>query len=289
MRFIGAHVSTAGGVENAPINAHKINATAFALFTKNPRQWKAPPLSEKTIHAFKENCITYNYKPDQILAHDTYLINLGHPDTMALEKSRIAFIDEIDRCDQLGLNMLNFHPGSHLEKKNTQNQSSINNCLEIISESLNLVLDKTQRVSVIIENTAGQGTNIGFSFEQIARIIEKVEDKKRVGVCIDTCHAFSAGYDLKSVEGFEQTWQQFDNIIGLKYLKGMHLNDSKKAYASKVDRHESLGKGELGIEAFQRIMALPCTNEIPLILETPNPDIWAEEITLLKQLSLQIE
>ncbi len=285
-KYIGAHVSVAGGLENAPANAHKINANAFALFTKSPRQWKAPPLSDKAIHLFKENCRRYNFSPDQILAHDGYLINLGHPGKSALKKSREAFIDELDRCFRLGLKTLNFHPGSHLQKTGAQLQSSIKKCLNTISESLNLAFEKTKGVMAVIENTAGQGTNVGVTFEQIAQIIEGIEDKTRVGVCIDTCHAFSAGYDLKSSDGFENTWKQFDEIIGFDYLKGLHLNDSKKAYDSKVDRHESLGKGTLGIKPFQRIMTLSRLDNIPLILETPNPEIWAEEIALLKEFSI---
>lgn len=283
MKYIGAHVSIAGGVQNAPVNAHRINATAFALFTKNQRQWHAPALTKEAIGSFRENCRRYGYTPDRILAHDSYLINLGHPEKSALEKSRAAFIDELQRCSRLGLTTLNFHPGSHLQKGKAMTEIGIEKCLETISESLNLALDQTKGVTAVIENTAGQGTNVGFSFEQIARMIQRVEDKERIGVCIDTCHAFSAGYDLKSAKGFEDTWRQFDDIIGFQYLKGMHLNDTKKAYASRVDRHESLGKGNLGMEAFRRIMASPRWDNMPLILETPDNTLWAEEIALLKQ------
>ncbi len=285
MKYIGAHVSAAGGVHNAPMNAHKIKGTAFALFTKNQRQWKSKPLSPEIIQAFQENCRQYEYSPGQILAHDSYLINLGHPVTAALEKSREAFLDEVQRCGQLGLDALNFHPGSHLESKARTSEHHIQKCLETIADSLNQILDVTQGVTVVIENTAGQGTNVGYSFEQIAEIIHRVEDKGRVGVCIDTCHAFSAGYDLKSVEGFKATWQLFEDVIGFQYLKGMHLNDSKKLLASRVDRHESLGQGTLGIEVFQRIMADHRFDNIPLILETPNSDQWAMEIALLTELA----
>ncbi|MBF0468517.1 MAG: deoxyribonuclease IV [Desulfamplus sp.] len=280
MKYIGAHVSSAGGVQNAPVNANKIGATAFALFTKNQRQWFASPLESKTVEAFKENCEQYAYSPDQILAHDSYLINLGHPESDGLEKSRAAFLDELERCEALGLSTLNFHPGSHLKKV------SETRCLEIIAESLNYVIDKTISVVPVIENTAGQGTNMGFCFEHIAQIIDQVEDKSRIGVCIDTCHAFSAGYDLKSEEGFDKTWRQFDEIIGFGYLKGMHLNDSKKPFSSRVDRHESLGDGTLGIEVFRRIMKDPRFDAIPLILETPDDTRWAKEIELLKSFVL---
>ena len=281
MKYVGAHVSAAGGVRNAPVNARKINATAFALFTKNQRQWQAKPFSPEEIQAFQKNCAQYGYFPGQILAHDSYLINLGHPEKVALEKSRTAFMDEMERCRQLGLETLNFHPGSHLAKKDRTSESHIQKCLNTISDSLNRVLSATHGVTVVIENTAGQGTNVGYTFEQIAEIIRQVEDNARVGVCIDTCHAFSAGYDLKSEQGFKKTWQLFDDIIGFGYLKGMHLNDSKKMLNSRVDRHESLGQGTLGMEVFRRIMADPRFDDIPLILETPDNERWAEEIALL--------
>jgi len=274
MKYIGAHVSTKGGVENAPFNAHEIGANALALFTKNQRQWAAKPLGDENIELFKTNCQKYGIELDQILAHDSYLINLGHPEAQGLEKSRKAFVDEMQRCEQLDIKMLNFHPGSHLKKISQEK------CLKTISDSINISLDVTNQVTAVIENTAGQGTNMGFTFEQIAAIIDNIEDKIRVGVCIDTCHAFSAGYDLKN--NFDKTWQEFDKIIGFKYLKGMHLNDSKKAFSSRVDRHESIGKGTLGIEVFRQIMLDSRFDNIPLILETPNSDIWAQEIALLK-------
>ncbi|WP_372949915.1 deoxyribonuclease IV [Mariniphaga sp.] len=277
-KYIGAHVSAAGGVENAPVNAFEIGATAFALFTKNQRQWQAKPLAEESISAFKENCEKFGFKPEQILPHDSYLINLGHPEKAALQKSRDAFLDEMQRCEQLGLDRLNFHPGSYL------NQISEEECLSIIAESINISLEKTKGVIAVIENTAGQGTNLGFSFYQLKKIIDQVEDKSRVGVCIDTAHAYSAGYDLKTKAGFEKVFQEFDEVIGFEYMKGMHLNDSKKDFGSKVDRHDSLGKGTLGLEVFECIMNDDRFNGIPLILETPNEDLWAEEIKLLKSL-----
>ncbi len=277
-KYIGAHVSAAGGVENAPVNAHEIGATAFALFTKNQRQWQAKPLTEESISAFKTNCEKFGFKPQQILPHDSYLINLGHPEKTALKKSRDAFLDEMQRCEQLGLDRLNFHPGSHL------NQISEDECLSLIAESINISLEKTNGVIAVIENTAGQGTNLGFSFYQLKKIIDQVEDKSRVGVCIDTAHAYSAGYDLKTKSGFENVFQEFAEVIGFEYLKGMHLNDSKKDFGSKVDRHDSLGKGTLGLEVFECIMNDDRFTGIPLILETPNEELWAEEIKLLKSL-----
>ncbi len=275
MKYIGAHVSAAGGVENAPENAHRIGATAFAVFTKNQRQWTAKPLTQQSIDAFKANCKKYGYEPHQILPHDSYLINLGHPETAALEKSRNAFLDELQRCELLGLDRLNFHPGSHL-KKITEDA-----CLATIAESINWALEKTSGVMAVIENTAGQGTNLGFSFYQLKKIIDGVSDKSRVGVCIDTCHAYSAGYDFKTKAGFERVFSEFDEVVGFNFLKGMHLNDSKKELGSRVDRHESLGRGTIGLELFECIMNDSRFDGIPMVLETPNSDIWADEIKLL--------
>ncbi len=275
MKRIGAHVSAAGGVENAPLNAKKIGATAFALFTKNQRQWKAKPLSEKSVELFKKNCKECGYNPEHILPHDSYLINLGHPEKSALKKSRDAFFDEMQRCETLGLSLLNFHPGSHLDK------ISEDQCLEVIAESINMALEKTRTVTAVIENTAGQGTNIGYCFEHLARIIELVEDKSRVGVCYDTCHGFAAGYDITAEKGFDDVFEQFDRIVGFDRLKGVHLNDAKREAGSRVDRHESIGKGKLGLAPFQMLMADDRFDEIPMILETPDNDRWAEEIEML--------
>ncbi len=278
MKYLGAHVSASGGVENAPVNAHEIGATAFALFTKNQRQWIAKPLTEDSINSFKQNCIKYNYQPHQILPHDSYLINLGHPEKEALQKSRNAFLDEMQRCEQLGLDRLNFHPGSHL------NQISEEQCISLIADSINWVLSQTSGVMAIIENTAGQGTNLGYSFHQLRDIIDQVDDKNRVGVCIDTCHAYSAGYDIKTEEGFKNVFQKFEEIIGFEYLKGMHLNDSKKEIGSRVDRHDNLGKGTLGLDVFSFIMNDDRFDGIPLILETPDDNLWKGEIEMLKSM-----
>ena len=276
MKYIGAHVSASGGVYNAPVNAHNIGATAFALFTKNQKQWVAKPLTDEEIGLFKDNCAKYGFSAAQILPHDSYLINLGSPREEGLQKSRAAFIDEMRRCEQLGLDRLNFHPGSHLK------EISVDECLKTIAHSINLALDKTQGVTAVIENTAGQGSNLGYTFEQSAQIIDQVEDKSRVGVCIDTCHSFAAGYDLSTELGFTQVFEHFENVIGFKYLRGMHLNDAMKSLASKVDRHSTLGNGVLGMVPFQMIMKDPRFDEIPLILETPDPDIWAQELDMLR-------
>jgi deoxyribonuclease-4 len=278
MKYIGAHVSAGGGVENAPLNAKEIGAKAFALFTKNQKQWNASPLTTKSIDTFKKNCADYGFLPEMILPHDSYLINLGHPEEEGLNKSREAFNDEMIRCEQLGLKMLNFHPGSHL------NKISPDVCLSRIAESINIALEKTRGVTAVIENTAGQGTNMGYTFEQIAGVISQVEDKSRVGVCIDTCHAFTAGYDLRSKTVFDLTFAKFDEIIGWKYLKAIHLNDSKKELATRVDRHNSIGKGFIGIETFEVLMNDPYFDNLPIILETPDESLWAEEISLLYSL-----
>jgi deoxyribonuclease-4 len=278
MKYIGAHVSAAGGVEKAPLNAAEIGATAFALFTKNQRQWVAKPLTEASIEAFRANCEMHDFKPEQVLPHDSYLINLGHPDETALQKSRTAFIDEMNRCQQLGLCYLNFHPGSHLDR------IDIDDCLARIAESINLALDATEGVTAVIENTAGQGTNLGHRFEHLAAIIDGVEDKSRAGVCLDTCHTFAAGYDLRTTADCEATFAEFERLVGFEYLRGVHLNDAKSTYQSRVDRHQSLGRGNIGIEPFRFIMNDARFDGVPMVLETIEPDIWPDEIRLLHDL-----
>ena len=280
MKYIGPHVSASGGVENAPLNAMQVGATAFALFTKNQRQWFSTPLSENSIEAFKVNLEKSGISADYVLPHDSYLINLGSPEAEGLEKSRNSFLEEMRRCEQLGLKMLNFHPGSHLKK------ITLEECLARVAESINFALDKTSGVTAVIENTAGQGTNVGFSFQHLAYIIDKVEDKSRVGVCLDTCHTYSAGYDLKTESGYKATFEEFEDVVGFKYLRGIHLNDTKKEFGSRVDRHDSIGKGLLGMEFFERFMKDSRFDNIPLILETPDETLWAEEIKRLLAFSL---
>ena len=277
MKKIGAHVSASGGISNAPKNAALISANAFAFFTKNQRQWNAKKLDEKEINLFKIECLNNKIEVDHILPHDSYLINLGHPEKDKLNKSRDAFQIEMQRCQELGLKLLNFHPGSHL------NKISEKDCLSYISESINLALQKTNNVTAVIENTAGQGSNLGYRFEHLAEIIKNIDDKERVGVCIDTCHAFAAGYDLRTLKDSEKTFDEFNKIIGYKYLKGMHLNDSKKPLGSRVDRHHSLGYGEIGLDAFKFIMRNKNFDNIPMILETINPEIWEKEIMMLRK------
>lgn len=276
MKYIGAHVSAQGGVENAPLNARAIGATAFALFVKNQRQWKAAPLSAESIRKFKENCSACGYTSDIILPHDGYLINLGQPDPDKRRQSIEAFVDELERCSALGLDRLNFHPGSHLRLVSEEED------IKIIAASVREALDRVPGITAVFENTAGQGSNMGYCFEQLAGMLEKVGLPGRVGVCIDTCHAVAAGYDLTTPEGFEKVWSDFDRLIGFKYLKGMHLNDAKAGVGSHLDRHESLGKGSIGWSMFERIAQDSRFDKIPLILETVDPDIWKDEISRLK-------
>ena len=274
MKYIGAHVSASGGVEFAPINAHEIGANAFALFTKNQRQWVSKPLTEESIQLFKENCEKYNFQADYILPHDSYLINLGHPEEEGLAKSRAAFLDEMQRCEQLGLKLLNFHPGSSL------NKIAIEDSLALIAESINITLEKTKGVTAVIENTAGQGSNLGSEFWQLKYIIDRVEDKSRVGICLDTCHTYTAGYDI--VNDYDKVFDEFEKEVGFKYLRGMHLNDSKKELGSHVDRHDNIGKGLIGSTFFEKLMKDSRFDNMPLILETPDESKWAEEISWLR-------
>ncbi|WP_298631370.1 deoxyribonuclease IV [uncultured Porphyromonas sp.] len=275
-RYIGAHVSASGGVSNAVANALEIGANAFALFTRNQRQWYPKPLEEEEIEKFRSAVKEAGIEPKHILPHASYLINLGNPDHENLKKSRDAFLDEMQRCEQLGLTLLNFHPGSHLNKMSEED------CLAQIAEELNIALQKTKGVTAVLENTAGQGTNLGYRFEHLKAIIDQVEEKSRVGICIDTAHTLAAGYDIRTEEGYRETMYQVDKIIGLEYLKGIHLNDSLKELASRVDRHASVGEGVMGMTLFEVLMQDERLADIPIILETPNPDRWAEEIALLR-------
>lgn len=277
-KYIGAHVSASGGLGNAILNAEAIGANAFALFTRNQRSWVSKPLAQPEIDGFKALLVERGFRREMVLPHDSYLINLGSPDEETLQKSRAAFFNEMYRAQQLGLTMLNFHPGSHL------NRISEEECLDQIAREINLALSKTEGVTAVIENTAGQGTNLGWRFEHIARIIEGVDDKSRVGVCIDTCHTLAAGYDLTTEMGYQFTMDEFERIVGFKYLRAMHLNDSKKGTGSHVDRHEVLGEGAMGKEFFSRLMHDPRFDDMPIILETPDPMRWADEIKWLRSL-----
>lgn len=277
MKFFGAHVSASGGVENAPRNATEIGATAFALFTKNQRQWRSAPLTAASIEAFGRELSAAGVAARHVLPHDSYLINLGHPEEEGLERSREAFIDEMQRCEQLGLDRLNFHPGSHLKKISTEE------CLDRVAESINIALRATKGVTAVIENTAGQGSNVGFAFWQLKRIIDGVEDKSRVGVCLDTCHSFAAGYDLSSELACERTFEEFDREVGFEYLRGVHLNDALRPLGSRIDRHTPLGEGQIGWDCFRFIARDSRFDDLPLILETPDESRWTEEIAILNK------
>ena len=289
-KFVGAHVSASGGVQNAPLNAMAIGAKAFALFTKNQRQWKSKPLESKTIDAFRLNLEKSGILPKHILPHDSYLINLGHPEIEKLEKSREAFIDELERCEILGLDRLNFHPGSHLVKVPKKDPAYSDKiiqaeltCLDVIAESMNRAIEATKdsTVKLVIENTAGQGTNLGYKFEHLGHIIDKIEDKSRVGICLDTCHTFTGGYDLRTRQAYDETMDAFGRMVGFEYLMGMHINDSKPKLGSRVDRHHCLGQGEIGWDTFGFIMNDARMDDIPLILETIDETIWHQEIEAL--------
>lgn len=282
MKYIGAHVSTSGGIASTPVIASEMGMTAFALFTRNPSRWRAPKLTDKVVAEFRANCRELGFKPEVILPHDSFLINLGSGDAEKLALSREAFLDEMQRCEALGLTMLNFHPGAHMKLMSEED------CLERIAESVNITLGKTSGVTAVIESTAGQGSNLGFRFEHLARVIELVEDKSRIGVCIDTCHTFAAGYDLCTPGGYDDTWREFDQVIGFGYLRGMHLNDSKKGLGSRVDRHAPIGQGELGGDFFARLMADTRFDNIPLILETPDEALWPDEIKWLADKAGQV-
>jgi len=278
MKYIGAHVSASGGICNAILNAEAIGANAFALFTRNQRSWTSKPLNESEIHSFRDLLKERGFDPHYVLPHDSYLINLGSPDEETLQKSRAAFLDEMQRAEQLGLLLMNFHPGSHLKKISEEE------CLDQIAREINLALAQTNSVTAVIENTAGQGSNLGFKFSQIARIISGVDDKSRVGVCIDTCHTFAAGYNIRTPEGYDFTFDEFNREVGFNYLRAIHLNDSKKECGSHVDRHETLGNGAIGPDFFSRFMHDSRFDNIPIVLETPDPTHWADEIKWLRSL-----
>lgn len=278
MKYIGAHVSASGGVEKTPGRGAEIGANAIAIFTKNQRQWKAPAITDEQAKAFKAALTESGIRPEHVLPHTSYLINIATPDPENREKSIAALIDEVERADQLGLTMVNFHPGSGL-KELTEEET-----VTAVAEGMKRVLDETQNVALIVESTAGQGAHIGYKFEHLAGILEQVGRDDRVGICIDTCHMFGAGFDLRTIEGYEETISAFDRIVGLKHLKGIHLNDAKVELGSRKDRHDSIGAGTLGVVPFHAIMRDKRLDDMPIVLETPDPDLWAEEIAFLRKL-----
>jgi len=280
MHMIGPHTSIAGGLQNALISAHELGANALGMFTKNQRQWKAKPLDPEEIALFVKTCESLDFSSSQILVHDSYLINLANPDSVKRRQSLDAFIDELKRVEQLGLKLLNFHPGSHL------NQVDAREGLRLVAESLDIALSETGNAIAVIENTAGQGSNLGSNFEELAYLYEQCRTQERVGFCIDTCHAHAAGYNLGSIEEFEKAIARFDTLIGLDKLRGMHLNDAKSTYGSRVDRHAPLGAGNLGLEPFKAMMGDSRFENIPLILETTDPELWSKEIEMLRSFSI---
>ncbi len=279
MKYVGAHVSAAGGVENSPLNARRIGARAFALFTKNQKQWQAKPLEAARIAAFKKNLAESGIAPRHVLPHDSYLINLGHPDPEKREKSILALLDEARRAGQLGLSFLNFHPGSHL------GELSDEQCLDGIADGMKRILRETDGVILLVEGTSGQGHHVGHRFEHLARLLERVADPGRCGVCLDTCHMFAAGYDIRTAEAYEETMELFDAIVGRDNLRAAHLNDAKSDLGSRIDRHDSIGKGKLGVEAFRLLMNDPRFDDMPLILETIDEALWPAEIEFLYSLA----
>jgi deoxyribonuclease IV len=276
--LIGAHTSAQGGAYNALLEGQAIGATTIQLFTRNQRQWAAKPLTEEEIALFKETLTVTGLK--KIMSHDSYLINLGSADSEMLKKSRKAFKEELLRCQQLGISFLNFHPGA-------AGSESVEDCLLRICDSLLYLEDIVDKghTRLLLETTAGQGSSVGHCFEHLAFVIQRVHKKIPIGICIDTCHIFAAGYDIRTKAAWEKTLDQFDTSVGLKYLCAFHVNDSIKPLGSRRDRHASLGKGEIGLECFKVMMQHPKLREIPKYLETPHPDIWADEITTLREFS----
>ncbi|KZV90460.1 AP endonuclease [Exidia glandulosa HHB12029] len=282
---VGAHVSAAGGVENAVKNAARIGASAFALFLKSQRKWVSPPLTSSSALAFKAALTTYNFSPAHILPHGSYLLNLGNPSEAKRQQSYDCFLDDLKRAEQLGLQLYNFHPGS------TTGGCTKEESIGWIAENVNRALKETSGVTIVLENMAGQGNVIGSTFEDLRDIIALVEDKSRVGVCLDTCHMFAAGYDIRTKDAWEKTMSSFDAIVGTRYLKAMHLNDSMGEVGCKKDRHDNLGRGKLGLKTFEHIVRDPRTQGIPLVLETPCDDevdlgsVWRVELGVLNQLA----
>ncbi|MCX6825874.1 MAG: deoxyribonuclease IV [candidate division Zixibacteria bacterium] len=280
--LLGAHISIAGGIFNAPIEGKRATCDTIQIFTKSANQWKAKPLSDKEIARFFEE--QKNTGVTVACAHDSYLINLGSPDEESYKKSYDSFQIELERCHLLKISLLVMHPGSHLG-------NGEENGLKRIAAAFNLLFERLpdNKTVVCLETTAGQGTNLGYKFDQLAQIIDLVEDKSRMGICLDTCHIFAAGYPLQSKKDYEETIRQFDRTLGLNRLKIIHINDSKKPFGSKVDRHEHIGQGEMGLESFRHILNDKRLSKIPKILETPKGEELLEDIENLRLLRSLIE
>ncbi|KAI9282932.1 xylose isomerase-like protein [Umbelopsis sp. AD052] len=280
-KWIGAHVSTAGGIDKAVLNARIIGANAFQIFVRSQRRWECPPTPSDVQERFIHECQKHGYSSDHILVHGSYLVNLANPDSEKRAKSYTGFLDEIQRTHALGLKLYNFHPGS------TTGNCSVEEGCTSIARSINKVHNEVPEVVCVLEIMAGGGKAIGGDYAHLKSIIDQVKDKTRVGVCLDTCHMFAAGYDIRTPYAWNLAIKEFDTTIGLKYLRGMHLNDSKTDIGSHRDRHENLGKGFIGLDAFKSIIRDPRTNGIPMVLETPVPkddddkEVYTGEIAAL--------
>lgn len=268
-RLIGVHLSIAKGIHTVQEQMEMLGCGTCALFLKSQRRYSSPSITSEAAGQFRKHVL----HPEVLVPHAPYLINLGNPDLE--EKSMACLVDDLRRCNALGIRMYNMHPGSDVHKDRAQ-------CLKRISRCLNAAIAQVPGVVILLENMAGQGNVVGSSFEELAAIIDGVDDKSRIGVCLDTCHMFGAGYDIRMQEGFAKVMRRFDEAVGLGYLKAMHLNDSKECLGSRKDRHESIGKGLIGEDAFRFVMTSEMFEDIPLILETPDQARYRDEIELLK-------
>ena len=277
-------MSTQGGVSNSVSSAYKIGLNSFALFLKSPRRWVSPQYTPAEIEKFKANCKEYGYDPLRyILPHGLYFINLANPDREKADKSYDAFLDDLRRCESLGVGLYNLHPGSSLKGDHGKQ-------LEQLAEYLNRAIDETEFVTILLENMAGTGNLVGSNLQDLRTVIDLIKNKNRIGVCVDTCHTFAAGYDISSKEALDKFWNEFDNVIGLKYLKAIHLNDSKAPLGANRDYHEKVGQGYLGLKFFKLLMSYDFLKGIPLILETPckEDEEYGEEVKLLEWLESEV-
>ncbi len=272
--LLGAHMSIAGGVHTAVERGMKIGCTTMQIWVKSNRQWNGKPLTDDGVASYKKLLSESNISP--VVVHDTYLINPCARDKLILKKSRAALKDEFDRSELLGVEYLNFHPGAHMGAGEEEG-------IKLVAESFNILHEQTKgyKVKSVIETTAGQGSAIGYHFEQLRAIIDLVEEKNRMAVCVDTCHVFAAGYDISTEEGYEKTFEEFDAIVGLDRLAAFHVNDSVRELGSCVDRHQHIGKGRIGKLGFKLLMNDPRFVTIPKILETPKkPDMKEDVINM---------
>lgn len=277
--LIGAHISIAKGFDQSIISAESIGCSTYQIFTKSNRQWTAKPISNEAIISFKKTLASSSIQAQHIIAHATYLINVGSSNKQLASASKKALGVELNRCGLLDIPYLVLHPGSH----GTESQES---CAERIAHNINDVLEVEKDTAVLLENMAGQGTAMGNTFQQLAQIYHHIQHKHRVGFCLDTCHAFASGYELNTEKGYEAMWQEFDNLLGIKKLKAIHVNDSKKGLGSRVDRHEEIGKGAIGLKSFELLINDERFFDIPKILETPKESLEDDKRNLNTLISL---